>query len=737
MVMRYLFTILFFVCQLTAISYAQTGEDDELDSLIYVYHSLSDNDTVKVEVCKQIAQDHYNVDSTILWAERLHALAVRHKMPENQGTALYYLAWAYYYQDDYDESMRLCYDGIRLADKYGDLFNKACHYEILSGNNVDLHDYKLALDNIDSAKYYYYLNGDSDAVNTMNIELYRIYESLFAYDLADSILDVYIKFDSSKVWISGYESKSELRIHHYERFYGTLDISLILEAKHYSNLILQNDSVSKRVSAYTCYYAVASMFYELDHYKYTGKRRRDLVDSIYNFCIREADAVAAIDFDQGHDLNALSWFYYNMSSGNYPRSKQILDSLSSCIEGNEGNEGNDYNISLLYRIYYTYIGDYDNALLYASKFSAENLNENSPMEIVNCTKHQAQKDFEAERERIRLAEAERLFRIKVYYIAAVIFAALVALFLLYSYIRKRKHFNELNERNVLIMQQSEEINLQKEELLLQRDELADMNKNITASINYASNIQNASLPKEEFLRELFHDYFLIYRPLHIVAGDFYWANRVGKYNVLVCADCTGHGVPGAFVSMLGISLLNEVAVNFQGDIVASEILDTVRAKLMSALGQDKNLYGKGQRMNMDGMDLAMVMIDYESMTMQFAGAYRPLWIWRDGEILQFKPDKMPIGIYLGEHRRFTNHVIELRKNDVLYMFSDGIPDQFGYIDDTHTACKHFSTKRLLQLLAEIGQLSLPDQKSRIEHELDTWKNGYKQLDDNILIGVRV
>ena len=239
------------------------------------------------------------------------------------------------------------------------------------------------------------------------------------------------------------------------------------------------------------------------------------------------------------------------------------------------------------------------------------------------------------------------------------------------------------------------------------------------------------------MSDLFGDYFLIYRPLDIVAGDFYWASQIGRYKILVCADCTGHGVPGAFVSMLGISLLNEVSSHISDTCNAACILDDLRTKLMNSLGQSKKKYENGTIYSMDGMDLVMVVMEDGSNVVQFAGAYRPLWIWRNGELIQLKPDKMPIGLYLGSEKNFTNHELEVFPGDVLYMFSDGIPDQFGFVDDSRTRCKHFSTKKLAKLITDIGHLPLTEQKSRIEHEVDIWKNGYKQLDDNILIGVRV
>ncbi len=726
--------LLFAIIFQSMVSLSQTGEDAELDSLISLYHDMSYNDTNKVLICKDIAYLHYNVDSTIMWSERLIALADRHKMPNYKGSALYFLAWAYYYQNNYDESIRFSYEGIRLAESIHDWHNLGNHYRILAANNEDLADYKLCQEYIDSAKHYLYLSGDSVLANSVNDELSRIYSDLFAFDLADSVLDVAMKFDSSvnntNRIFKTLSSKAELYLINFGIFYGLSDISLVQKAKEYSSSTFNFGLNDDFDNVFTIKLLIQSLFFELDYYKYSGKRRQEVVDSIHFFCTKEEELVKTLDIEDAESFLSLSWIYYNLSVRNFEKAKYLLDSFELSVIY-------ELELFLLYRIYYTEIGDYENALLYASKCSKALLERNSPMDIVNCTKHQAQKDFEQEREMMKVAEAERLFRIRVYYIVVIGLAVLAVLFLMYRYIRKRRHLMELSAKNQQILLQNEEINQQKEEIMAQRDALFDKNKQITDSINYAKNIQNASLPKDELMTSLFGDYFLIYRPLNIVAGDFYWAKKVGRYNVLVCADCTGHGVPGAFVSMLGISLLNEVATNLSGEIKASQILDSVRGKLMNALGQDKNLYERGQRINMDGMDLAMVMIDYENMTLQYAGAYRPLWIWRDGDIIQHKPDKMPIGIYLGEHRHFTNHDIEIRKGDVLYMFSDGIPDQFGYTDDSHTSCKHFSTKKLLSLLTEIGGLPTDEQKSIIENEVDTWRNGYKQLDDNILVGVRI
>ncbi|MCR5456198.1 MAG: SpoIIE family protein phosphatase, partial [Bacteroidales bacterium] len=257
--------------------------------------------------------------------------------------------------------------------------------------------------------------------------------------------------------------------------------------------------------------------------------------------------------------------------------------------------------------------------------------------------------------------------------------------------------------------------------------------------HYASLIQHAAMPSEAELRRLFADTYIIYRPLHIVAGDFYWVNQAGKYKMAACADSTGHGVPGAFVSMLGISLLNDLAPSvLQNNGSAALILNEMRRRLMYALGQDKHkYYDIGTQSNMDGIDIALAVIDTETNTLQYAGAYRPLWIYSNGTITEFKPDRMPIGIHAGDLKDFKGQTMPIHQGDILYMFTDGIPDQFGYTDENKTEYKNFSAKKLRTLVTSIATLPFPQQQSTISSAIDTWQNGYQQLDDITFFAVKL
>jgi len=251
-------------------------------------------------------------------------------------------------------------------------------------------------------------------------------------------------------------------------------------------------------------------------------------------------------------------------------------------------------------------------------------------------------------------------------------------------------------------------------------------QNIESSIQYAQRIQNAVLPAKKRIAELYPEHFVYFRPRDIVSGDFYWFNSIGNKAVIVAADCTGHGVPGAFMSMLGISFLNELIGTSIIDN-AGEILNQLRNKVKTTLDQT----GKESEAQ-DGMDLSLCILDKDTNEMQFAGAYNSLQLIRNNEVQTFKADKMPIGIYIRDQFPFTNHTIQLKKGDTFYILSDGFTDQFG-----GEKGGKFTMKRFKQLLLDFNQKSMSEQKDILEETFLTWKGSLEQVDDVVVIGVRI
>lgn len=264
------------------------------------------------------------------------------------------------------------------------------------------------------------------------------------------------------------------------------------------------------------------------------------------------------------------------------------------------------------------------------------------------------------------------------------------------------------------------------EVIEQRDQIAAQKKEITDSIEYASRIQRAVLPSSEKADELLRDHFILFRPRDIVSGDFYWMTNKDNKTVVVAADCTGHGVPGAFMSMLGVSFLNEI-VNKKDVSQANFILNELRTDIKTMLQQE----GKANE-SKDGMDVALCIIDYKHMKLQYSGAYNPLFLIRNGELIVTKADRNPIGIYIRELDSFTNHEIDLHEGDTIYIFSDGYLDQFGDGDKGK-----FKTKQFKELLASIQEEDMTTQKEILENTINEWMGNHAQIDDILVLGIRI
>jgi ligand-binding sensor domain-containing protein/serine phosphatase RsbU (regulator of sigma subunit) len=296
--------------------------------------------------------------------------------------------------------------------------------------------------------------------------------------------------------------------------------------------------------------------------------------------------------------------------------------------------------------------------------------------------------------------------------------------------RLTRHQKEL-ERTV--EDRTIEISEMNEELKQQNQNLAEQRQAITDSIEYARRIQTATLPPDEVLRYLFPKHFILYKPLQIVSGDFYWLTQKKGKIIVAVADCTGHGVPGAFMSMLGSALLSDI-VNNMTSLKANLILNELRDRVIVSLRQT----GEADEAR-DGMDIALCVIDQEQMELQYAGAHHPLYLVREGELTEIKADPMPIGISSEAGKSFTNHALKLRKDDTLYLFSDGYADQVG-----GEKRKRFMTSRFKSLLLDIQDRIMFDQKAVLESTLQEWmgikgSHGrvYEQIDDIVVMGIKV
>lgn len=260
---------------------------------------------------------------------------------------------------------------------------------------------------------------------------------------------------------------------------------------------------------------------------------------------------------------------------------------------------------------------------------------------------------------------------------------------------------------------------------LSRENLLDQRRELMASLKYASFIQRAVLPDQKLMENMLKEFFILHQPRDIVSGDFYYCTRKEDYIVVAVGDCTGHGVPGALMSIMGISFLNEI-LSIRGPIRTSRILNLLRERVMKALHQ------RGYELeNKDAMDMALCVFHPRSGELQYSGANNPMYHIRNKVLTEIKADKMPVGIDAIEENSFSNHSLQLESGDNVYIFSDGYPDQFGGPAD-----KKFKYGPLRELLIRISDWTMEEQRKELERVISEWKGDQPQVDDIMIFGIR-
>lgn len=416
----------------------------------------------------------------------------------------------------------------------------------------------------------------------------------------------------------------------------------------------------------------------------------------------------------------------------------------------------EYEAAGLLQQAYEARGKYAEALLYAkifiaikdSMFSEEKTKALAEMEAkyenekkqLEIEKMQKQKELDDKTIEAQQAKNRKQQIIIISAIGGfmIILGFLIIIFRMFR--QKRRANILLSEQNAEINQQKEEISAQRDEIETQRDEITaqrdtvmlqknnieEQKKEITDSINYARRIQQAVLQTGEFAVKLLGDHFILFKPKDIVSGDFFWGTRINNNLIVAVADCTGHGVPGAFMSMLGVSFLKEIVRNKE-ITRAGEVLDHLRESIIEAL-QQKGTSGEQK----DGMDISICVLNNVHYNLQYAGANNPLFIVTSNkELKEIEPDKQPVAIY-ENMKAFTNHEIQLSKGDMFYLTTDGYPDQFGGPNN-----KKFMIKRFKELLIENSQKPMSEQLYVLNQTFEEWKGVNKQIDDVTIMGIKV
>ncbi len=413
---------------------------------------------------------------------------------------------------------------------------------------------------------------------------------------------------------------------------------------------------------------------------------------------------------------------------------------------------------LLARIYQT-MKQFDKALDAHVSFTAyrDSLNSSDisrlEMQYEFEKREKEQELIVRQREALQEARLERQRVVIVFFVVAFLLVGSLAAFIFYAFKEKQRINSILVKQNDEISRQKHEIESQKEEIeqqrdfvTRQRDQIAEQQRLITDSITYASRIQNAVLPSDSTLRRLPWESFVFYKPKNIVSGDFYWVSELSNGKIMVAvADCTGHGVPGAFMSMLGITLLREISGKAQ-HLSPAEILQELRRMVILSLNQQT-----GRVDQADGMDMAITLIDKKSLMMEFAAAYQSVIVIREGDVhvpkdqenprvmklndyslVELRGNKMPIGYHVSGDKPFTNLAFQLLPNDTLYLFSDGYIDQFGGPNNIKFLMNNFKN-----LLLGIQNKSLDHQKEIIKSTITDFQGERKQVDDMVVLGIKL
>ncbi len=554
----------------------------------------------------------------------------------------------------------------------------------------------------------YYIDALKNFQKTKNqgqiAECYRnigwIYLGQEKYDLSEEYLlkslNLNIKIDNKKRIIINYDDLANLYLtsEQYEKGLKSCEKSIELAKKYQFP-----DAIG------TIHITTGKLNYELKRLSEAEKEYNagigilaKVPNESYNLCLGYL-GLGKVKNDQSKLSEALPLFekaIFLSKAHNFPPELAEGYFLASKIYRTQNNPGKAYDYMELYAETNDSVNARNNRD-YIQEMGAKLEYEQNKLQIKSLEQEQKLSDAQLDRER----------NFKIFLIVIIFFLFLLGFFIYRSFLRKKRD-NELIAKAYL--------------------EIEIKNKDISDSIEYALQIQQARLPHVAAIQECFPEFFVMYLPRDIVSGDFYWFTETenGK-KIFAVSDCTGHGIPGAFMSMMGIDGLNYAILEKRIES-SSQILNHVNKFIIESLKQDSADTIK----NKDGMDTAICIFEKDLSSVKYAGANRPLWLIRDKELIQYSPDKMSIGGNNYSDYEFTEITIPLQKGDSVYLFSDGYPDQFGGERN-----KKFMTKNLKQLLLEITHLSAKEQEAILQTSLQNWKGAFPQIDDIILVGIKL
>lgn len=727
----HLFLILFLLTP-NVYLHAQDAHIDSLRSLI----RNTTEDTLKVNILNEMADILYSSspEQAIRYATDAKVFAERSSYRKGLAFAYKNIGLGYYMQGNFNEALKNWDPSLALYQELGDDKMVANLLSNLGGVFYTIGDNVRAIDNYLSAMKIAEQLGDSVRIGTLYLNIGLVYlEQASALDQARDNVLMSVSLGES----IGYTDLVGV---------GYLNLGQIYMRKEaYDSALFYYDKtltiLTGSIHTSTVYNDIGTIYAQKEDYPTALKYQFDALDlaRTENAQFQETSVMlglASTYEKQGNEKMTLE--YFTMARD---LAEEIgLDSeLSSAFKGLADT--------------YAQLSDYRNAfnnlmrhmeLDNATSRKEEELKTNTLMFSYQMDKQQSENALLESELEINQLRGKRQKGILIGVGGLGLFLLILAggLYNRMNFIRKTKEM--IQGQKDEIEDQRDEIQAARDQIQHQHDMVFSQKEMITDSISYAERIQSALLPSKESLNAMMDEYFVILKPKDIVSGDFYWIKEVQDHVVIVGADCTGHGVPGAFMSMLGITLLNDL-INDRCFDAPSAILEQLRKKIKALLDQD----GKTDEQK-DGMDLALVILNKKNKEIHFAGANNPLYIVRnknlevskelgsyfsrendDYQLFELKGDKQPIGTHW-EETPFKSHSLFLQEQDSIYIFSDGFIDQFG-----GERRKKFMSGNFKKLLLSIQHESMEKQSQIIEETFDNWRGEIEQIDDVSVIGVKI
>ncbi len=729
-------------------SYSQTSTIDSLMKSL----EKNNQDSLKVKsliTLSNALMEESEFDKALEFAEQAESLS--QKIMYRNGMALSYncLGNIYDYKGDFNKALEYHQKGLDIKTKMNDKKGMASSYGNMGNIYKEQSNYPKALEYYDKC---YKISEATNDLRSMALALNNTGNVYILKAEYPKALDYHLKAlkirekNSDKKGI-GYSYSNIGLIYDYQLNYK--------KAKEYYTLALKiREELDDRYGMANAYNSLGGVCEEegdllgaLDYFEKSLKIREEIGDkyglsvslnnigTIYEEQNKYTEALIYFNKalkikEELEDKNGISTSYYNigklfLSLKKHNEAVKCFDKVVSISKEIGATDNIRYGYEGLAESYSAlgnYKEAYKNHILFKeltdSIFNIENSKEIGDLKTnFEVEKKEAELKIktQAEKEKLIAVSAERDKRQQVIIFSVIGVLIIVIVFSSFLY-----------NRFVLTRKQHKIIEVQKKEVEVQKEVIEEKQKEVMDSIHYARRIQRALLASDSFLNSVLHNYFIYFNPKDVVSGDFYWATKSHGKFYLAIADSTGHGVPGAFMSLLNMSFLNE-AINEKGLEKTNEILGHTRKRLIKALAEDGSEEG-----GKDGMDCSLMCFDFENLILEFSCANNPLLIIRDGEVIHTASDRMPVGRSPREAELFTLHKFPLMKNDLVYAFTDGYPDQFG-----GPKGKKYKYKQLEEKLLSMHLESVTDQKNSLKTEFETWKGNLEQVDDVLMFGIRI